>query len=131
MRKTIVLFLVFCGLIMSTIAQEETTPVKIEDVKGNELFGRKYRNATRFSEGLCSVAVATNEPCKAGNRDEDLPPCNLQWSVIDTTGRVVIDNMEIWGFKEGIGIVTLDKNEYMMWSKYMRKVSRIENFSGY
>ncbi len=87
--------------------------VMIIDTKGNELFGGKYRDATGFSEGLSSVALATNEPCNAGDGDKDLPPCNLHWSVIDTTGRVVIDNMEIWGFKEGIGLVTIGKNEYM------------------
>lgn len=87
----------------------------IIDKKGNELFGDKYRCANGiFSKaGLCCVAVADNEPCNAGDGNNDLPPCNLHWSVIDTSGRVVLDNVKVESFVDGLALVNLSNNPFL------------------
>ena len=83
----------------------------IIDTKGNELFGGIYRSSFgEFSEGLCTVATATNAPCDADHGDHDLPPCKLHWCVIDTAGRVVIDDIKATEFHEGMAKVDLSDN---------------------
>lgn len=80
--------------------------VIIIDTKGNKLSGGKYRKASIFSEGLCSVGVAINEPCNAGDGDDDLPDCELHWSIIDTAGKLVLDHSASV-FCEGIAYMRL------------------------
>ncbi len=95
---------------------EDGDGVIIIDTKGNELFGGKYRTAGIFSEGLCCVGVAVNEPCNAGDGDEYLPDCEIHWSIIDTAGKTVLD-YSAGVFHEGVaykrlsgGGVHLDDN---------------------
>ena len=86
--------------------------VLIIDTKGNKLFGGKYRRADRFSEGFSSVGTATNEPCNAGNGDPDLPRCKFHWSVIDTTGKMVLDRSAN-EFHEGVSCLELSEDDYI------------------
>jgi hypothetical protein len=80
--------------------------VRIIDTKGKELFGGKYREAIIYSEGRCSVGVATNEPCNAEDDDSELPDCKIHWSVIDTAGNMVL-NRSASAFREGVAYIRL------------------------
>lgn len=90
------------------------TGMTIIDTKGNELYGGKYRcSEGRFSHmGLCCVAEATNEPCDEDG-DNGLPPCKLHWCVIDTTGRVVLDNVKTGSFINGLSVMDLSQKSIL------------------
>ena len=79
--------------------------VMIIDTKGNNVALKEYRQAMHFSEGLCAVAVATNEPCEGHD-------CELRWGFIDANGQMVIKPTYRYGgmFREGLCAIMVGKS---------------------